>query len=185
MLYQVVTLYYIACILSICDDYAWFIIDTSTTLLNHEVLCSICTKSNINTDNSLLTVKWDGSDIQGRSVNITQPMGSNGCLWKLRMINGIIIIAILCAHDPLYAHMHSKLKRTRETTNNNSTVNMQQTRSHKRHTDNCQKIASEVLLGRYLREYIGNYVRYPRCLELTEIDFYNISSLLNHNWQCW
>ena len=36
----------------------------------------------------------DGSVIQGRSVSIIQPMGSSGCLWKLRMINGIIIIAI-------------------------------------------------------------------------------------------
>jgi len=31
----------------------------------------------------------DGSDIQGRSQDITQPLGSLGCLWKLRMINGM------------------------------------------------------------------------------------------------
>ena len=33
-------------------------------------------------------VKCDGSDIQGRSLDITQPLGACGCLWKLRIING-------------------------------------------------------------------------------------------------
>jgi len=32
--------------------------------------------------------KADGSDIQGRSLGITQPLGSFGHLWKLRMITG-------------------------------------------------------------------------------------------------
>ena len=31
-----------------------------------------------------ITVR-DGSDIQGRSVDITQPLGSRGRLWKLRI----------------------------------------------------------------------------------------------------
>jgi len=30
----------------------------------------------------------DGSDIQGRTLDVTQPLGSLGCLWKLRMFNG-------------------------------------------------------------------------------------------------
>jgi len=36
-----------------------------------------------------LSTQHDGSDIQGRSLDITQPVGSSGCLWKLRMINGM------------------------------------------------------------------------------------------------
>ena len=35
-----------------------------------------------------LVRECDGSDIQGRSLDITHPLGSLGCLWKLRMING-------------------------------------------------------------------------------------------------
>ena len=31
----------------------------------------------------------NGSDIQGRSLAITQPLGSSGCLWKLRMFIGM------------------------------------------------------------------------------------------------
>jgi len=45
-----------------------------------------------------MTASDDGSDIQGRSKCITQPLGSCGCLWKLRMIIGSYITAINFNH---------------------------------------------------------------------------------------
>jgi len=70
--------------------------------MNTNDACAIVHQINKNpfqTYNHCVTVtkqflKHDGSDIQGRSLDITQPLGSFGHLWKLRMITGKFITAI-------------------------------------------------------------------------------------------